>query len=120
MLVKSRLYHFVEKAVLWVCHVVGGLDNACVVPYCGPMTIYLKQRWVITLDDFIQFARERGWEEDDIQDAMQSWDLFGDGRDCNAEFERADPAGFEDDTLGAIFIKLFEEHPDVEQVFVSR
>ena len=84
------------------------------------MTTYLKQRWVITLDELEQFARDRGWDEDDIEDAVQSWDLSGNGMDCHAQFARDAPDGFKDDTRGAIFIKLFEEHPDVESIFVSR
>lgn len=84
------------------------------------MTAYLQQRWVITLDDLTRFAQDTGCVQDDIDEMEQCWELFGDGMDYHAEFERTDPAQMEDPTLSAVLTALFEQNPGVDKLFVYR
>lgn len=84
------------------------------------MTTYIKQHWVITLDDLKQFARDKGWNDEDVDEIENTWDLFGDGRDCHAEFERSDLDKLEDTTLAAILTVLFDENSSIENILTIR
>lgn len=84
------------------------------------MTTYLQQKWVVTQSDLVQFAKDQGCTHSDIDSAMNGWDLFHDGMEAHAEFDLADSAQFEDDTLRQLFSTMFEENPHVESIFIVR
>lgn len=84
------------------------------------MTTYLQQKWVLTLSDLVQFADAQGYTGQDMDSAVNGWDLFGDGMDVHEEFDRADIAQFDDDILRKIFSTMFKENPHVESIFLVR
>lgn len=84
------------------------------------MSTYLHQHWVITASELQQFARERGWSEASIENAMASWDLFGDGMESHEHFERTQVKDVEDEDFKGIIADLFDLHPEVQEVLVVR
>lgn len=84
------------------------------------MTTYLQQKWVLKQCDLEQFAEDQGFTSEDMDSGVNGWDLFGDGMDAHAEFDRAGIARFSDDILRQLFNTMFEENPHVESIFIVR